>query len=246
MSFDDREEKILNILKDKTFVRNSDLARMLYVSVSTMRRDIKKLEQQGFIVKEHGICRLGEKLWDERTTYELREQQAKEAKLKMAEKAIRYVKENDRIMLDGSSSAYSIVSLLKNYRNVQVITNNAKVSYTCGMSNIPNISLGGSMVSWTFSFVGQETIKSIKKYDADIVFFSCKGVSKEGYLTDTFKEENNVRKEMMKRARKKVALIHSDKFGNEYLHNLCHVSEVDEIICEKQLPDYIMEQMKIK
>ena len=48
MSFNDREEKILNILNEKSFVRSSELAKMLYVSVSTLRRDLEKLEKKTF------------------------------------------------------------------------------------------------------------------------------------------------------------------------------------------------------
>jgi DeoR/GlpR family transcriptional regulator of sugar metabolism len=49
---------------------------------------------------------------------------------------------------------------------------------------------------------------------------------------------------MMKRAKKKVALINNDKFGKEYLYNLCHVSEIDDVICEGELPEYILKFMK--
>ncbi len=244
MSFNDREEKILNILKDKNFVRSSELAKMLYVSVSTLRRDLEKLEQKELIVREHGICKLGKTLRDERNAYELRERQASEAKVKIAKKAVNLIKDGDCIMMDGSSSAYSILHLLEKYKNLLIITNNAKISYTCGVSKIHNISLGGQMMKNTFSYVGKETINAIGNYNADILFFSCKGVSEEGYLTDTFKEENDVRLEMMKRAKKRVALIHSDKFGKEYLYNLCHLSEIDEVISEEELPAYILRHMK--
>ena len=96
----------------------------------------------------------------------------------------------------------------------------------------------------TFSYVGQEAIKSIQNYNDDIMFFSCKGLTNEGYLTDTFKEENDVRKEMMKYAKKRVALIDSSKVGKKYLYNICHISEIDEIICEEELPDYITKYMR--
>ena len=91
MSFNDREEKILNILYEKSFVRSSDLAKMLYVSISTLRRDLEKLEQKELIVKEHGICKLNKKLRDERGSYELREQQYNTAKLKIAKEAIKLI-----------------------------------------------------------------------------------------------------------------------------------------------------------
>lgn len=244
MSFNDREEKILNILYEKSFVRSSELAKMLYVSVSTLRRDLEKLEQKDLIVKEHGICKLSKKLRDERGSYELREQQYNTAKLKIAKEAIKRIKDGDNIMMDGSSTVYSMIHLMEDYKNLLIITNNAKVSFALGTMNIHNISTGGHMAKKTFSYVGQEAINAIKNFNADIMFFSCKGLTDEGYLTDTFKEENDVRREMMKYAKKRIALIDSSKVGKKYLYNLCHISEVDEVICEEKLPDYITKYME--
>ena len=244
MSFNDREEKILNILYEKSFVRSSELAKMLYVSISTLRRDLEKLEQKNLIIKEHGICKLSKEHRDERGTYELREQQYNTAKLKIAKEAIKLIKDGDNIMMDGSSTVYTMIHLLENYKDLLIITNNAKISFVLGTMNIQNISTGGHMEKKTFSYVGQEAIKSIQNYNADIMFFSCKGITNEGYLTDTFKEENDVRKEMMKYAKKRVALIDSSKVGKKYLYNICHISEIDEIISEEELPDYITKYMR--
>ena len=244
MSFNDREEKILNILHEKSFVRSSELAKMLYVSVSTLRRDLEKLEQKELIVKEHGICRLSKKLRDERSSYELQEQQYNSEKLKIAKEAVKLIKDGDNIMMDGSSTVYNMIHLLEEFKDLLIITNNAKVSFALGTMNIYNISTGGQMAKKTFSYVGQEAVNAIKNYNADILFFSCKGLTNEGYLTDTFKEENDIRKEMMKYAKKRVALIDSSKIGKKYLYNLCHISEVDEIICDEELPDYLEKYLR--
>lgn len=244
MSFNDREQKILNILYEKPFIRCSELAKLLYVSISTLRRDLEKLEQKDLIIKEHGICKLSKEHRGERGTYELREQQYNAAKLKIAKEAINLIKDGDNIMMDGSSTVYSMIHLLEYYKDLLIITNNAKISFALGTMDIHNISTGGYMEKKTFSYVGQEAINSIRNYNADVMFFSCKGLTNEGYLTDTFKEENDVRKEMMKYAKKKVALIDSSKVGKKYLYNICHISEIDEIICEEELPDYITKYMR--
>ncbi len=239
MSFNDREEKILNILHEKNSIRNSELAKLLYVSVSTLRRDLEKLEDKNLIVKEHGICKLSSHLQDEKHSYYLREKKDNIAKNKIARQAVKLIKDGDNIMMDGSSTVFNVIQYLDKFRDLLVISNSAKVSMALSDTKIYNISTGGKMAEKTVSFVGQEAIQAIKNYNADILFFSCKGFSEDGYLTDVDKEENDVRKEMMKYAKKKVALIDSTKIGKKYLYNICHASEIDEIICEEELPDYI-------
>ena len=244
MSFNDREQKILDILYEKNVVRSSELAKELYVSISTLRRDLEKLEAKRLIIKEHGLCRLSSSISDEKFSYKIREQQSTVAKKRIAQEASIRIKDGNNIMLDGSSTAYGILRYIDKYRDLLVISNSAKVAMYLSDTDIRNISTGGIMSRNTVSFVGQEAINAIRKYNADILFFSCRGITEEGYLTDSDKEENDIRREMMKYSERKVALIDSSKIGKKYLYNLCHVSELDEIISDEELPEYIQKHMK--
>ena len=243
MSFSDREERILNILRERNSIRCSELAKLLYVSVSTLRRDLEKLEDKDFVVREHGSCQLSSKLRDDKYSYNMREQQNGIAKKKIVKEAIKYLKDGSNIMLDGSSTVFGLLPHFEEFRDLLVISNSAKVSYALSGTGIYNISTGGKMAAKTVSFVGQEAIQAVKKYNADIFFFSCMGLSEDGYLTDMDEDENDVRREMMAHAEKVVALVDSSKIGQKFLYNICHVSEVDAIICETELPDYIRQQV---
>ena len=243
MSFNDREERILDILRERNTVRCSELVKLLYVSVSTLRRDLEKLENKDFVVHEHGICRLSSKLRDEKYSYNMREQQNGIAKRKIAKAATAFIKDGSNIMLDGSSSAFALLPHFGEFRDLLVISNSAKVSYALSETGIYNISTGGKMANKTVSFVGQEAVNAVKKYNADLFFFSCGGMTEEGYLTDEDEDENEVRREMMRHATKRIALVDSSKIGKKFLYNICHVSEVDEVLCEEELPEYIKKQI---
>lgn len=244
MSFNDREEKILSILREKSSIRNAELSKLLYVSVSTLRRDLEKLEDKNLIIREHGTSKLVNRMEDQKYFYHLDEQQNNIAKSKIAKEAVEIIKDGDNIMIDGSSTAFHLVQYLDKFRDLLVISNSAKVSMALSQTKIYNISTGGQMAEKTVSFVGQEAIEALKNYNADIVFFSCRGINEEGYLTDTDKDEVDVRRAMLKRARKKIALVDSTKIGKSYLYNICHVSEVNDIISEKELPEYLAKYLK--
>lgn len=246
MSFNDREEKIISILREKNSIRSSELAKLLYVSVSTLRRDLEKLEDKNLIIREHGLCRISNNIRDEKYYYHLRERQGNVAKNQIARVAVELIKDGDVIMIDGSSTGFNMVQFLERFEDLLVISNSAKVSISLGEMDIKNISTGGRMSDHTLSFVGQEAIHAVKNYNADIFFFSCMGLSEDGYLTDLDKDENDIRKAMMNAAKKKVALIDSSKIGKKYLYNLCHLTEIDEVICEEELPYYIREYFQEK
>ena len=94
------------------------------------------------------------------------------------------------------------------------------------------------MINRSFSYIGNDALNTVSHYNADVVFFSCRGLSLDGFASDNSIEENQIRMAMMKQSAKKILLCDSSKVGKTYLHNLCHVSEVDEVICETALPQF--------
>ena len=219
MPFYDREEKIINILFHHDTLRTTELAKQLYISLPTLRRDLIKLEQKGIIQRSHGTVSLKTNSADEKIPFILREQEHNTEKSDIAQKASAYIKNGYTIMLDGSTSACAIVPFLADFKNLIVITSSAKTSFILGEMRINNICTGGHMIN------------------ADVMFFSCRGVSEDGWLTDNSIEENNLRQIMMKQSKKKILLCDSSKFNKTCLHNLCHVEDLDDIISNVKIPE---------
>lgn len=244
MPFYEREETILKLLSEKQSMNNKELSQKLYISAPTLRRDLEKLEKKGLIKRTHGGCELTKRAADEKIPFYFREQEQSTAKIKIAKKAISHIKDGDIIMLDGTTTSFHIVPFLSQFKDIIVITSGAKTSYQLGTMGIKNICTGGEMITKSLSYVGPEAIHTISRYNADVVFFSCRGLSHDGRLTDNSKEENYVREEMLKHAKKKIFLCDSSKIRRGGYHNLCHVSEVDEIICDEPLPENIIKMMR--
>ncbi len=80
--------------------------------------------------------------------------------------------------------------------------------------------------------------------NADILFFSARGLGEDGNFSDSSIEENNLRRAMMQRAQQKIMLLDSSKLGERYIDVLCHVRDVSEIVCETPLPASLMDMMK--
>lgn len=244
MPFYEREDKILDILAACEAVRISDLSEKLFISVPTLRRDLIKLDKKGLILRGHGKVSLVKNSADTKIPFSLREEEQNGAKNIMAKIAASYIKDGDVIMLDASTSAYCIVPYLTEFKNIIVITSGAKTALLLAHYGISNICTGGQMINKSFSYIGNDAISVVLRYNADVVFFSCRGLAMNGNLTDGSIEESNLRRVMMKQSKKKILLCDRSKIGNIYLHNLCHVSELDEVISDVKLPESILKQMK--
>ena len=244
MPYYEREKELLDLIMRQERVSIKDLQQREYVSKSTLRRDLIRLEEKGLIVRTHGGVIPVIKAVDTLLPFYLREDEQKNEKQNIAGRAARLVHDGDIIMLDSSTSAYKIVPYLTQFKNLVVISSGARTACLLGELGIKNICSGGEMITNSFSLVGESAIRTVSSYNADIVFFSCRGLSEDGFLSDSSTEENAVRRAMIEHAKRRVLLCSSDKIGQKYLQNICRVSEIDNIICDKELPAEIVAKLR--
>ena len=228
-----REKQILEILLKEKRVTVQQLAKLLFTSEPSIRRDLVSLEQQHLIKRIHGGAVLEETaLSKNKIPFLIREYEQSSAKTLIAQKAIDLVSDNDVVFLDASTSCYYLIPFLASKRNLTVITNGVKTLAKLAEYDINTFSTGGALINSCLVLVGDEACRNIEAFNADIAFFSCRGVSEEGFLTDIAREENIVRKSMIQNSKKAYLLCATEKFGKKYYHNLCHKDAITGIIHE--------------
>lgn len=244
MLIGERQSRILEELKRNPHVTVRELAELLYVSEPTVRRDFTELHHRGIITKIYGGAILNQDASDREIPFFIRENEKSEAKTEMGARAVELVQDGMVVMLDGSTSAYHLVPYLARKKDLIVITSGAKTAVALAEANVRTFCTGGQMMIHSFSYVGSDAENFIRKINADILFFSCHGLSDSGLITDRASEEVNIRKVMFTACAKKILLCDSSKLGKTCFYNVGHVCDVDGIICEKELPPHITQMMK--
>lgn len=229
----DREKQILEILLKEKRATVRQLAAALFISEPSVRRDLASLEKQNLIKRIHGGAVIEETaLSKNKIPFLIREYEQSSAKVQIAQKAIELVNDNDVVFLDASTSCYYLIPFLATKRNLTVITNGVKALSQLAQYDITSFSTGGALVNSCLVLVGEEACKTIESFNADVAFFSCRGVSDDGFLTDIAREENIIRKKMIQNAKRSYLLCATEKFGKRYYHNLCHRSQITGILHE--------------
>ncbi len=241
MSYHDREQQILHWLSEKETLSVKELAARLYVSEPTVRRDLSRLVHKGLILRTHGgvRSRMGTAA-DEAFAISLREQVHSEAKISIGRRAAELIHDGSVIMMDGSTSAFSVLPYLTEHKDLIVITNGAKTAMALGRMGIKNFCTGGQMINETMAYVGHHAENMIRSLNADVLLFSARGLTLDGNFSDSSIEENNLRRVMMERSTRQVMLLDSSKIGSRYIDVLCHVQDVTDILCEAPLPEEIV------
>lgn len=232
----ERYEKILEMLQGDRATSVKKLAKSLYVSEATVRRDLESLEKNGLIKRIYGGAMLIKSNKD--VPLYMRESEQTEAKNIIGKKAAALVKENDVILIDASSTAYSVIPYLTGFTNLLAITSGLKAAMALGEKHIKTLVTGGVMIDNSYSFIGRHAEHLIENINADLFFFSCRGITTDGRLTDSSMEESQMRQLMFKHAKRKIFLAASSKIGREFFYTLCPIDDVDDMICEtEEIPE---------
>lgn len=241
MSFKDRESSILEYLSQNREATIEELCAKLFVSGPTIRRDLKVLAESGKIIRTHGGAFLNNLPW-ESTPQELREKEFVTEKDIIAKKCLDLIKDGDTIMIDASSTGLQLIKLLGTRNSIILITNSAKASLVSAKTGVKTLVSGGEASKISFGYIGTFAEEFIRKFNADICFFSVSALTPDGRLTDNSIAENQISKAMIECSKKSVLLLNSQKIGAPQLNTLCTVNDIDYIVSEKDIsssfPEY--------
>jgi len=236
-----RRENILKKLQDNGSVSVNELSQQFEVTKETIRRDLNALDKKGLIKRTHGGATILNNTLE--TEYKLRKQKNVKEKRTIANKAINFIKSGDVLFIDSSTTCYYLACLLDNFERLTIVTNSVLNSIRLA-ENTKNsiIIIEGLVRPNNFSCVGNQAIKTIEKYNADIFFASCSGINPELGATNSNYLEAEVKKHMVNKAKKTILLVDHTKFDNVRLSTFAELNEIDKIITDEKINKNITEK----
>jgi DeoR/GlpR family transcriptional regulator of sugar metabolism len=229
---DARRAAIVERLRVTGSVTVAELEEQFGVSSMTARRDLDGLERRGLARRTHGGAVLPAFSAHE-DSFASRLEVAAEAKHALARAAAAAVQPGESLFLDSSTSAYHVArALLDRGIRLTVITNSLPVMELVGThasAAIELVGVGGTLRRLTRSFVGPFAVHTVLGHIADRLYFSVKGVTPDGALTDPDSLEAEVKRAMVAHAEHPVLLLDESKLathGRSVLGRLADVSTV--------------------
>lgn len=228
----EREQEILNILRVQGgFVTTKSLCAQLFASESSVRRDLKSLEGKGLVRRAYGGAEPTTGTQNI-VTFNHRTRQNEEAKRAIAKKAVSLIHDGDVIFLDQSSTAFYLARELMR-KKLTVVTNNIEILMLLSDSNLHVVSTGGYLSEANkMCLIGGDAVETFNNIFAAVAFFSARGISDDGIISDYDRDEVLVRNTMLQNAGKKVFLCDSSKYGQLASYKQCHLKELDVMISE--------------
>ncbi len=233
----ERQKKILEILKESGAVWVSKLSDELGVTEETVRRDLEKLEAKELLIRTHGGAIPIEEAKLE-LSLEKRKHTNTDIKAKLAKEAVKSIVPGDTVFLDASTTTFYLSKELKALKNVTIITTSIRIiDELKDQKNLKVISVGG-YVSENQSLVGNLAEQNIIHYFyADKMFFSSRGITKNGGILESNEQECSIKQKMLKNSTEKFYLCDSSKIGRIGFAKLAQLNEIDHIITDSELDE---------
>lgn len=247
--YETRKQKIINLLNTKGTITTVELTEALGVSEMTVRRDIAAMAEENLLKRVYGgaVALNGEYEDTSFINSFVRRQVVEiDKKRAIARRAVQFIQEGSSVYIDGSTTCGELVKLIpKLNKSIQLVTNSMNVMVELhNINNIELVCLGGELEKDGNTLDGILTVENAQKVMVDMCFFSAKGFSRE-YINNGVMTGSQVKQLMLSRAKQRILLADSTKYGKAGLFNICGWSEVDVLISNNDLPDIELDTEKI-
>lgn len=243
MLYNERAEVILQQVRLQAVVRISELSELLHVSVDTVRRDLRAMEQEGLIKCVRGGACLpdsGSVLSD----FMGREIIHSELKREAAKKALREISSGMLLALNsGTTNTILAQELAVQKVKCTVVTNNyAAIPILMQNSEISLIAIGGQVDRTEKSTFGSDCEAEFARYYPDIAFLSINAVNYRDGFTDFRMGEIGVMRILAESSRRIIAVMDSGKLGNRSKVQVFPVERVDKLITDNAVTAQLKQQ----
>lgn len=230
-----RLEALLSALADQGACSIADLATAFDVSEETIRRDIRRLEQDGAVRKVHGGVRLpdrrAEAPWRQRLNINA------EAKKRIAAHAAELVEPGMTLLLDSSTTVFWLARRIASVRDLTVVTNSLETAGELAALSDARIFLAGGAVNPAYrASFDADAAAYANRFVPDLAFFSIVAVDAAHGFLDHEPEEAAYARAVLPNARKAVCLTDASKFGAAGRAQAADWSQVAMIVTDQPPP----------
>lgn len=221
-----RESQILNILKEKKYAKIEEIAKEIYVSEATVRRDVAKLKSLGLLERDHGGAIFVEN--SEEVHIFVRREQDPFEKLATAQIALQHLPEFNSVFIDNSSTLLALAKLM-DFKHKTVVTNGITLAGELSKKEHINVIVpAGNVMNNSNSITGPLTAGTLLDMNFDLYLGSCAAVNENGTY-ESSSEQAEIKRVVMNNSQKKILLVDRTKFSKKATFRTARLTGYDVI-----------------
>ncbi|MBQ3443601.1 MAG: DeoR/GlpR transcriptional regulator [Selenomonadaceae bacterium] len=244
---EERIHQIHELLIEKKRISLDELCENFGVSKNTIRRDINELEEQGIIQKVYGGIVLKEAEIMSLEPFSAREIRNINEKKKIAAVAAALVNDGEVIYIDSGTTTMHLLPHLAEKNFLTIVTASVYVlELATRYSNLNVIATGGNLQPPIKALVGPSVLECIRNYNFSKIFLASTGITIEHGATNASPLECEVKRELVRKSCAKYLLVDNSKFDVASLMTYSNLTDLDNIITDKNPTEKYLDYFKEK
>lgn len=238
-----RQSEILKSVRLYGTCTVGKLAEDLNVSDETIRRDVRSLVEEGLVLKVHGAIVAPDHLRED--PFQLRLQENRDEKLRIASRAAEMVSQGESLMLDTGSTTTYVAHSLMSHRNLFAITNSVEVARSLAAQNGNRVYMaGGELRADDGAAFGETATDFVSQFQVSKAFLSIAAISAENGFMDNELWEAEYSRTVIQQANQVIMVADHTKFDRRALVQVCGFKDVDTLITTRTPPPAVAENLE--
>ena len=234
MLVSERQDRILQTLERDGQVFVSRLSELFHVSEETIRRDLEKLEEEGYARRCYGGATFTGGI---DLPFSMRKKSHMSGKRRIAAAIAELIPDGASVALDESSTATFVAEALKNRKEMTVITTSIETAILLSDKEDWTVLLtGGKIKHKNLSLTGQKAAEFFKEHAVDWAILSCAGMDPERGIFEPSEDNAGIKKAMLAAASHSILAADRRKFERRSFAQICPLSSLEMVVTDV-MPD---------
>ena len=239
----DRRHRILARVAAEQTIHVAELARELRVSEMTIRRDIRRLERDGFLRQTYGgatahVTRSFDISFNARAL-----QHAREKRL-IGMRTTELLDGARVIFLGIGTTAEQFARYLPPHPEMTVVTASLPIASLLGTRPVRAVAIGGTVLRDELSCNGPAAIRQIQRYRFDVAVIGAAGLSAQWGITELTDEEAEVQRSAIDQADRVIVMADGSKIGTATNAVVAGAERIDTLVTDATAPAAELDRLR--
>ncbi|MDX5481559.1 MAG: DeoR/GlpR family DNA-binding transcription regulator [Hymenobacteraceae bacterium] len=226
---EERQAFIIKQINLHNKVLSSDLSIKLNVSEDTVRRDLNELAESGKILKVHG----GALSKSFHYPFQAVDVYAKESKKEIARKVLQLIQDEMVVLVGGGTTMIEVARMIPDHLSATFFTVSPLVALELvEHPNLNVILIGGQLSKNSHINIGAQVVNQLSEIRVDLCILGANGISPEDGVTDSDWEVVQVKKAMIRAAKKTAIMSISEKLNSNQNMKVCDLSAIHYLVTD--------------
>ncbi|TMB49392.1 MAG: DeoR/GlpR transcriptional regulator [Chloroflexi bacterium] len=227
----DRRHRILARVAAEQTIHVAELARELGVSEMTIRRDIRRLERDGFVRQTYGgatahITRSFDVAFNARALQHSREK-------RLIGMRTTELMDGARVVYLGiGTTAEQFARYLPHHSEMTIVTASLPIASLLGTRPVRTVAIGGSVLRDELSCNGPAAIRALERYRFDLAVIGAAGLSARWGITELTDEEAEIQRTAIDRSDRLILMADGSKIGSATNAVVVGAERIDTLITD--------------